>query len=285
MQKELKISQSITPRDSKSLMRYFNDITSTHPLSPDEEVDLALCIRHGDVEARNRLVQANLRFVVSVAKQYQNTGVSLEDLINEGNIGLIRAAERFDPTRGFKFDTFAVWWIRQAITTALADLGRTIRLPLNVVGQVARIHKAEQEFEQKYERLPSTSELSELLDMPEERIFELTNNTSRTTSLDMPLTDDSDSTMADMLSSPIESTDSRLLHESLRYDLEQALATLTIREADIVRMCFGLGTEELSLDSIAAAQHLSRERVRQIQNRAIRMLRYRCAPTLLRYIP
>jgi len=279
MIKELKIPFSITPRDSQALLRYFADISPLHPLTPDEEVELASRIHHGDKEARDTLVRANLRFVISVAKQYQNAGIALEDLINEGNIGLIRAAERFDPTRGFKFDTFAVWWIRQAITTALADSSRMVRLPLNVVGQISRIRKAETAFEQKYERMPSADELSELLDIPVERIQELRSNGNRSISLDAPLSDDTDTTMGEMLiSTHSDSTDGGLMQESLRYDLGRVLETLPNREAEIIKKSFGLyGESEQSIDNIAMTMHLTRERVRQLREKALRTLRTRSA--------
>jgi len=285
MLKELRIYQSITPRDSQSLKQYFADVNSTHPLTPDEEVELSMRIQAGDTSARNELVQANLRFVISVAKQYQNSGVSLEDLINEGNIGLIRAAERFDPTRGFKFATFAVWWIRQSITTFLAEVSRTVRLPLNVVGQLTKLRKAEARFEQDNQRLPSIDELADLVDMPEDRVRELLSSSSRTTSLDAPLTDDSESTMMDVLVSPSsDPADAGLIYESLNHDLSKALDSLPEREGAILRRHFGLDGQEETLDEIAVHFHITRERVRQLREKAIRTLQCRYSTVLNKYV-
>lgn len=283
MVKEIKISHSITPRDNRALVQYLNDINGTHPLTPDEEVELSMRIQEGDMAARNELVRANLRFVVSVAKQYQNTGVELEDLINEGNIGLIRAAERFDPTRGFKFDTFAVWWIRQAIITALAEVSRTVRLPLNVVNQITRIKKAMAAFEQEHNRVPSNEELSAMVNLPIERISDILDMTYRTMSLDTPMAEDSDTTIGDMMASSIAATDAELMTESMRHDLGIVLSKLPVRERDILRMFFGLDSKEYSLEEIADMLHLSRERVRQLREKALRSLRKSHIGALMQY--
>lgn len=282
---ELKIAPNITPRDSESLKRYLVEVNTTYPLTPDQEVELALRIQRGDLQARNELVQANLRFVISIAKQYQNTGVPLEDLINEGNIGLIRAAERFDSTRGFKFDTFAVWWIRQAITSSLADVSRMVRLPVNLVGQLIRMRKVEATLEQLYERQPTADEIGERMNMPVERVMELMNHTSRTTSLDAPLTEDSESTLMDVLVSAHEdATDATLISESLAHDLNQALASLPQREGYILRTSFGLDGAAESLEMIAQDLHITRERVRQLREKAVRTLHDRYGVILNKYI-
>lgn len=283
MIKELKITQSITRRDSRSLEQYFSDITASKPLTPEQEVELAMRIKQGDIAARNELVQANLRFVVSVAKQYQTIGLPLDDLINEGNIGLIRAAEKFDPTRGFKFDTFAVWWIRQAISSALADVGRPVRLPLNMVVWVSKIRKAQVYFEQKNERLPTIGELSELVNMPEEKVRDVLANTNQAMSLDMPLKDDSDTTVGDMLIASSDATDATMEAESLRYDLNRAMMTLSPREAEIIRLSYGFDGVTMTLDEIAESFNLTRERVRQLREKALATLNHRYAPHLAMY--
>lgn len=272
MIREVHINPSITPRDSDSLVAYFNDISSSTPLSPDEEVELAERIRQGDMHARNQLVCANLKFVVSVAKLYQSCGVALSDLVNEGNIGLIRAAERYDPTRGFKFSTCAVWWIRQAILSAIAQTGRHIRLPLNVSSWLSRVKKVQQQFEQENYRMPTAEELSELMNIPLERMEELI-QPQTVSSLDAPLTDESESTMADVLTNMSQPTDAKLTQESMCHDIEVAVNSLNEKEQQVIRLCFGLGGEVQSLDTIAEEMNLSRERVRQLCVTALQHLR------------
>lgn len=271
--KEIKITKSITPRESKAMTRYLSDIANTHPLTPEEEVELAVRIQQGDEEARNSLVTANLRFVVSVAKQYQNLGIPLEDLINEGNIGLIRAAERFDHTRGFKFATFAVWWIRQAISAYVAINSRAVRLPQNVTDKISRIRSASAAFEQEHLRQPTTSELADLVGLEEEKIDEYMNAYHHSYSLDAPLSNDTDTCVADMLvDSSVGPTDSQLMSESLRDDLLTVINTLPERERKVIELHFGLHGKPISLEMIAIDMHITRERVRQLREKAIRHL-------------
>lgn len=272
--KELKITQSITPRESENISRYFANIASTHPLDPEQEADLALRIHKGDLQARNELVTANLRFVVSVAKQYQNLGVPLEDLINEGNIGLIRAAERFDPTRGFKFATFAVWWIRQAIMSFLVDKSRLVRLPQNIVHVLSRIRNAASDFEQENHRTPSMEELSERIGMDVDKLEEYLGHTNSTISMDAPLSTDSDATMGEMFPDTSSgAADESLITESLQHDLQVAMNSIPQREQEIIRLYFGMDGEPQSLDMIAAEFHLSRERVRQLLEQGVSTIR------------
>ena len=282
--KEFKISQSITPRESQNISRYFANISSTHPLDPDQEADLAVRIHKGDLQARNELVTANLRFVVSVAKQYQNMGVPLNDLINEGNIGLIRAAERFDPTKGFKFATFAVWWIRQAILAFLADKSRMVRLPLNVTNILSRIRTAANAFEQENQRPPSADELAERTGMSVEKVEEYLGHTTNTISMDTPLSADSDATVGEMLPDLSSSAaDETLIAESLRHDLQVAMSSCSRREQDILRLYYGLDGEARSMDEIAMEYHLSRERVRQLIDGSIATIRSRHGEALRKY--
>ncbi|MCQ2342867.1 MAG: sigma-70 family RNA polymerase sigma factor [Paludibacteraceae bacterium] len=282
---QIRIFSSITPRDTEALARYFRDISATTPLTPDEEVELAVRIQSGDCEARNELVQANLRFVVSVAKQYMNRGIALDDLINEGNIGLIQAAERFDPTRGFKFSTFAVWWIRRAITSSLGDNLRMVRLPMNVVSMVSRLKREAARFEQIHQRMPSVDELAEISGIDAERITDVWNQIPSLASLDSPLTDDSESTMCDVLPDvATDSTDSGLIKESLHQDMEHALNRLPEREASIMRWSFGIDTQEMTMDEIAERMHLTRERVRQLRERALRLMRNYYGNELVKYV-
>lgn len=284
--KEIKISPSITPRESENISRYFVDIADSRPLEPEQEADLAVLIQQGDLEARNKLVTANLRFVISVAKQYQHIGLPLEDLINEGNIGLIHAAELFDPTRGFKFATFAVWWIRQAILSFIVENGRTVRLPQNVANTLLRIRSVTGAFEQENQRLPSSEELSLEMDIPEERIEDYMNYAAiSTASLDAPLSIDSDSTIGDTLPDiSVASTDHALMDESLRHDLEVAMSTISEREQYVLHRYFGLDGEPLSMDSIANELHLSRERVRQLIDQALHTIRSKHAIGLLQHL-
>ena len=272
--RQLKITKSITNRESASLDKYLQEI-GREPLIPvDEEVELARMIRHGDRAALEKLVKANLRFVVSVAKQYQNQGLSLPDLIDEGTLGLIKAAEKFDETRGFKFISYAVWWIRQSILQALAEQARIVRLPLNQVGSLNKINKAYQRFEQEFERKPSAEELAELLDIPVDKIADTLKMSGRQVSVDAPFVEGEDNSLIDvMVNEDSPNADHTLINESLSREIDRALATLTPREADIIRKFFGIGVPEKTLEEIGIELHLTRERVRQIKEKAIRRLK------------
>ena len=272
--RQLKITKSITNRESASLDKYLQEI-GREPLIPvGEEVELARRIRHGDRAALEKLVKANLRFVVSVAKQYQNQGLSLPDLIDEGNLGLIKAAEKFDETRGFKFISYAVWWIRQSILQALAEQSRIVRLPLNQVGSLNKINKAYQRFEQEFERKPSAEELAELLDIPVDKIADTLKMSGRQVSVDAPFVEGEDNSLIDvMVNEDSPNADHSLINESLSREIDRALATLTPREADIIRKFFGIGVPEKTLEEIGIEFHLTRERVRQIKEKAIRRLK------------
>ncbi len=272
--RQLKIIRSITSRDTASLDKYLQEIGREELLSVDEEVELAQRIRQGDDRALDRLVCANLRFVVSVAKQYQNQGLSLPDLINEGNVGLIKAAQKFDETRGFKFISYAVWWIRQSILQALAEQSRIVRLPLNQVGSLNKINKAISKFEQDFQRKPSSEELSEILDIDVDKISESVSVNGRHTSLDAPFSDSEDNSLMDVLTdSDAPNTDSSLNQESLSVEVDRALSQLSPRERDILKMFFGIGGQEMTLEEIALKFDLTRERVRQIKEKAIRRLK------------
>jgi len=274
--RQLKITKSITNRESQSLEKYLQEIGKVELISPEEEVKLAMSIRKGDQRALDRLVKANLRFVVSVAKQYQNQGLTLPDLINEGNLGLIKAALRFDETRGFKFISYAVWWIRQSILQALAEQSRIVRLPLNKVGLSNRITKAYQQLEQEFEREPTAEEIADMLEMSIEEIAATMNVNVRHVSMDSPLADGEESTLADIMINPnAEQTDERLAHhESLRQEIERSLKTLTDRQKSVVCYFFGIGVDHaLSLEDIGVRFNLTRERVRQIKDKAITKLR------------
>ena len=272
--RQLKITKSITNRESASLDKYLQEI-GREPLIPvDEEVELARMIRPGDRAALEKVVKANLRFVVSVAKQYQNQGLSLPDLIDEGNLGLIKAAEKFDETRGFKFISYAVWWIRQSILQALAEQARIVRLPLNQVGSLNKINKAYQRFEQEFERKPSAEELAELLDIPVDKIADTLKMSGRQVSVDAPFVEGEDNSLIDvMVNEDSPNADHTLINESLSREIDRALATLTPREADIIRKFFGIGVPEKTLEEIGIELHLTRERVRQIKEKAIRRLK------------
>jgi RNA polymerase primary sigma factor len=272
--RQLKITKSITNRESASLDKYLQEI-GREPLIPvDEEVELARKIRHGDRAALEKLVKANLRFVVSVAKQYQNQGLSLPDLIDEGNLGLIKAAEKFDETRGFKFISYAVWWIRQSILQALAEQSRIVRLPLNQVGSLNKINKAYQRFEQEHERKPSADELAELLDIPVDKIADTLKMSGRQVSVDAPFVEGEDNSLIDvMVNEDSPNADHTLINESLAREIDRALATLTPREADIIRKFFGISVPEKTLEEIGIELNLTRERVRQIKEKAIRRLK------------
>jgi RNA polymerase primary sigma factor len=283
--RQLKISKSITNRESQSLEKYLQEIGKVELLSPEEEVKLALLIRQGDQKALEKLTKSNLRFVVSVAKQYQNQGLTLPDLINEGNLGLIKAAQRFDETRGFKFISYAVWWIRQSILQALAEQSRIVRLPLNKVGLTNRISKAFSQLEQEYEREPTPEELAALLEIDTEEIAATMNMSSRHVSMDQPLADGEDGTLMDLMSNPnAESSDRELMVKaSLSTEIDRSLSTLTERQKEVIRYFFGLGVDHpLSLEDIGEKFNLTRERVRQIKDKAISRLRSASRCKLLR---
>ena len=281
--RQLKISKQITGRDSFSIEKYLQEIGKIDVLTPDEEVALAKKIRSGDRAARELLVKSNLRFVVSVAKQYQNNGLSLGDLINEGNLGLIKAAECFDETKGFKFISYAVWWIRQSILQALAEQSRIVRLPLNQVGSLNKINKAFSRFEQENERRPSPEELADSLDLPAEKVADTLRVSGRHISVDAPFVEGEDNSLLDVLvndDSPI--ADRTLINESLSTEVERALSTLTERERDIIKLFFGINTQEMTLEEIGEKFGLTRERVRQIKEKAIRRLRHSSRSKLLK---
>ena len=273
--RQLKITKQVTNRETASLDKYLQEIGRVDLITAEEEVELAQKIKKGDKAALKKLTTANLRFTVSVAKQYQNQGLSLPDLINEGNLGLIKAAQRFDETRGFKFISYAVWWIRQSILQALAEQSRIVRLPLNKIGSINKINKAYAELEQLHQRTPSVEELSKLLDMSEEDIKTSLKNSGRHVSMDAPLVEGEDSSLYDVLKSgESPSPDKDLMLESLRIEIDRALSTLTPREADLIRLYFGLnGNHPMTLEEIGETFDLTRERVRQIKEKAIRRLK------------
>lgn len=272
--RQLKISKSITSRESHALDRYLTEIGREDLLSLDDEIELSQRIRKGDKEALDRLVRANLRFVVSVAKQYQNQGLPLPDLITEGNIGLIKAAEKFDETRGFKFISYAVWWIRQTILQALAEQSRIVRLPLNQVSAVSRMKKVIQQFEQEYERKPSAQELAELTDVAEDKIHDALRSDGRHVSVDAPFQEGEDNSLLDVMTNPdMPSTDNVMMGESLTLEIDRVLSSLKEREELVIRMSFGIGEREMTLDEIGDKLGLTRERVRQIKEKAIKQLR------------
>ena len=281
--RQLKITKSITNRESASLDKYLQEIGKEDLITVEEEVELAQRIRKGDQRALEKLTRANLRFVVSVAKQYQNQGLSLPDLINEGNLGLIKAAEKFDETRGFKFISYAVWWIRQSILQALAEQSRIVRLPLNQVGSLNKINKAFSRFEQEHERRPSPEELAETLVLPAEKVADTLRVSGRHISVDAPFVEGEDNSLLDVLvndDSPV--ADKTLINESLSTEVERALATLTERERDIIRLFFGINCQEMTLEEIGEKFGLTRERVRQIKEKAIRRLRHSSRSKLLK---
>ncbi|URW80995.1 sigma-70 family RNA polymerase sigma factor [Xiashengella succiniciproducens] len=281
--RQLKITKSITNRESASLDKYLQEIGREELISVEEEVELAQRIKKGDQAALEKLTRANLRFVVSVAKQYQNQGLSLPDLINEGNLGLIKAAEKFDETRGFKFISYAVWWIRQSILQALAEQSRIVRLPLNQVGSLNKINKAYSKFEQEHERKPSPEELAEELDLPAEKVADTMRVAGRHISVDAPFVEGEDNSLLDVLiNSDSPNADRSLINESLSREIERALATLTERESDIIRYFFGIGCQEMTLEEIGERFGLTRERVRQIKEKAIRRLRHTSRSKLLK---
>jgi RNA polymerase primary sigma factor len=283
--RQLKITKSITNRESASLDKYLQEIGREELVSPEEEVELAQRIRKGDEVALEKLTRANLRFVVSVAKQYQNQGLSLPDLINEGNLGLIKAAEKFDETRGFKFISYAVWWIRQSILQALAEQSRIVRLPLNQVGSLNKINKALSQFEQKNERAPSNEELSEMIDVPQDKISDTLRVSGRHVSVDAPFVEGEDNSLLDVLpndDSPM--ADKGLVNESLSTEIERSLQILTPREREIIKSFFGIGCQEMTLEEIGERLDLTRERVRQIKEKAIRRLKGQKSKLLKAYL-
>ncbi len=282
--RQLKITKQVTNRETASLDKYLQEIGKVDLITADEEVELAQKIKAGDRLALEKLTKANLRFVVSVAKQYQNQGLSLPDLINEGNLGLIKAAQRFDETRGFKFISYAVWWIRQSILQALAEQSRIVRLPLNKIGSINKINKAYATLEQEHERAPSPEEISELLDMSESDVKESMKNSGRHVSMDAPLVEGEDSNLYDVLNTgESPSPDGDLMIESLRIEIERSLQTLTPREADLIRLYFGLnGAHPMTLEEIGETFDLTRERVRQIKEKAIRRLKHTSRSKILK---
>ncbi len=282
--RQLKITKQVTNRETASLDKYLQEIGKVELISAEEEVELAQRIKQGDKIALEKLTKANLRFVVSVAKQYQNQGLSLPDLINEGNLGLIKAAQRFDETRGFKFISYAVWWIRQSILQALAEQSRIVRLPLNKIGSINKINKTYAKLEQEFEREPNAEEIAEVLDITEQEVKESMKNAGRHISMDAPLVQDEDNTMYDVLKSEEAPTpETELLYESLRKEIDRAISTLTQREQDVVRLYFGLnGSHPMTLEEIGEKFDLTRERVRQIKEKAIRRLKHTSRSKILK---
>ena len=282
--RQLKITKQVTNRETASLDKYLQEIGKVELITAEEEVKLAQAIKKGDQKALEKLAKANLRFVVSVAKQYQNQGLTLGDLINEGNLGLIKAAQRFDETRGFKFISYAVWWIRQSILQALAEQSRIVRLPLNKIGSINKINKAFSKLEQEYEREPSHEELAQVLEISAQEIKETMSTSGRHISMDAPLISGEESSLLDVLEDEDqEHPDSTLISESLRREVERALSTLTTREGDVVRLYFGLsGEHPMTLEEIGERFDLTRERVRQIKEKAIRRLKHTSRSKILK---
>jgi RNA polymerase primary sigma factor len=282
--RQLKITKQVTNRETASLDKYLQEIGKVELITAEEEVELAQRIKQGDRAALEKLTKANLRFVVSVSKQYQNQGLSLPDLINEGNLGLIKAAQRFDETRGFKFISYAVWWIRQSILQALAEQSRIVRLPLNKIGSINKINKAYAKLEQEFEREPNAEEIADILEVTENEVKESLKNAGRHISMDAPLIQDEDNTMYDVLRSEEAITpETELLYESLRKEIDRAISTLTPREADVIRLYFGLnGSHPMTLEEIGEKFDLTRERVRQIKEKAIRRLKHTSRSKILK---
>jgi RNA polymerase primary sigma factor len=274
--RQLKITKQVTNRDTPSLDKYLQEIGKVELITPEEEVVLARKIRNGDDGALKKLVNANLRFVVSVAKQYQNQGMSLPDLINEGNLGLIKAAQRFDETRGFKFISYAVWWIRQAILQALAEQSRIVRLPVNKIGSINRINRAFSQLEQEFEREPSSQEIADILEMAPEEVKEALKTNGRTISMDAPISSEEDNSLYDVMQNPdTPSPDRNLINESLNYEIERALCTLSPREAKVLKLYFGINMKHpFTLEEIGEELGLTRERVRQIKEKAIKRIQF-----------
>ena len=272
--RQLKITKSITNRESAALDKYLQEIGREDLLSTEEEIELAQRIKKGDRKALDKLAKANLRFVVSVAKQYQNQGLSLPDLINEGNLGLIKAAEKFDETRGFKFISYAVWWIRQSILQAIAEQSRIVRLPLNQVGSVNKINQLQNKFEQEFERRPNSSEIAERIDIPEDKVIDAMKANGKHVSVDAPFSDGDDNSLIDVLpDSDIPMADNELVMESLRKEIADALHTLNERERNVIECFYGINQPEMTLEEIGDRYGLTRERVRQIREKALRKLR------------
>lgn len=282
--RQLKITKSITNRETASLDKYLQDIGKEELITAEEEVELARRIKQGDQIALEKLTKANLRFVVSVAKQYQNQGLSLPDLINEGNLGLIKAAKRFDETRGFKFISYAVWWIRQSILQALAEQSRIVRLPLNQVGSLNKIKKASSKLEQQYERTPSADEIADQLELPEHKIDAAMKISTRYVSMDAPISQEDDTKFLDVfVTDDNPTTDNDLIHESLGKEIQRSLSTLSEKERDVINMYYGIGTNhEFTLEEMGAKFDLTRERVRQIKEKAIRRLKHNSRSKLLK---
>ena len=282
--RQLKITKQVTNRETASLDKYLQEIGKVELITADEEVELAQRIKAGDQRALEKLTKANLRFVVSVSKQYQNQGLTLPDLINEGNLGLIKAAQRFDETRGFKFISYAVWWIRQSILQALAEQSRIVRLPLNKIGSINKINKAYASLEQQHERPPSAEEIATRLEMSEMDVKEYLRNSGRHVSMDAPLVEGEDSNLYDVLNShDSPNPDDDLMVDSLRTEIDRSLSTLTPREGDVIRLYFGLnGQHPLTLEEIGEKFDLTRERVRQIKEKAIRRLKHATRSKILK---
>lgn len=281
--RQLKITKSITNRNSDSLEKYLHDIGKEELITPEEEVELAKRIKMGDQEALEKLTKANLRFVVSVAKQYQHQGLSLPDLINEGNLGLIKAAKKFDETKGFKFISYAVWWIRQCILQALAEQSRIVRLPLNKIGALNKINKTFSQLEQEHEREPSPDEVANILELPEDKVASTLELSGRHLSVDAPFQDGEENSLLDVLQNfDTPSTDSKLIDESLTMEIERTLNTLPEKESRVIRSFYGIGRKQMSLEEIGEEIGISRERTRQIKEKAIKHLRQRTKNKLLR---
>ncbi|MFO7613042.1 MAG: sigma-70 family RNA polymerase sigma factor [Bacteroidales bacterium] len=282
--RQLKITKQVTNRETASLDKYLQEIGKVDLITAEEEVELARRIKAGDKNALEKLTKANLRFVVSVSKQYQNQGLSLPDLINEGNLGLIKAAQRFDETRGFKFISYAVWWIRQSILQALAEQSRIVRLPLNKIGSINKINKAFAKLEQQHEREPDVIEIADMLEIPENEVKESMRNSGRHISMDAPLIQDEENTLYDVIRSDETNTpEKELMVESLRKEIDRAISTLTPREADVVRLYFGLNAKHpMTLEEIGERFDLTRERVRQIKEKAIRRLKHTSRSKILK---
>jgi RNA polymerase primary sigma factor len=282
--RQLKITKQVTNRETASLDKYLQEIGKVDLLTAEEEVELARRIKQGDKIALEKLTKANLRFVVSVSKQYQNQGLSLPDLINEGNLGLIKAAQRFDETRGFKFISYAVWWIRQSILQALAEQSRIVRLPLNKIGSINKINKAYAKLEQEHERAPNEDEIADMLEITDNEVKESIRNSGRHVSMDAPLKEDEDNNMYDVMRSEESSTpETELMYESLRKEIDRAISTLTQRESDVVKLYFGLnGGHPMTLEEIGEKFDLTRERVRQIKEKAIRRLKHTSRSKILK---
>lgn len=282
--RQLKITKQVTNRDTPSLDKYLQEIGKVDLISPEEEVELARRIKKGDKVALGKLVKANLRFVVSVAKQYQNQGMSLPDLINEGNLGLIKAAQRFDETRGFKFISYAVWWIRQAILQSLAEQARIVRLPVNKIGSINKINRAFARLEQEFEREPSSQEIADVLQLAPEEVKEVLKSNGRTVSMDAPISSEEDNDMYDVLENDDNpSPDKHLMNESLTYEIERALSTLSPRESKVIKLYFGINLKHpLTLEEIGEELGLTRERVRQIKEKALKRIQYTTRSKILK---